>query len=550
MTGLSVHNPNAPWAMNQDSIYGVTGIAVDRVGKTSVGLSGIARAWSAQVERSVGIYAFVDDTVGLDYQTDPLIAGGVFDANIDRQHSSLDSTYGVVGLSGFGGDHAIGVYGFGRGDSGDVSQNTYGLVGEGGASADTNVGVLAEGSISPFLGTSIAAWFREGKTVIQDTLQVDYGNPSAGEFLKAVDAQGNAVWDTVPAGGSPITLQNAYGNGNSISLNSGAPLRVDNNANNYHFLYMNEGDSAVAIGHQQPINAIDGSAVSLHVTNAGDNPGQMVISAGSASATDAVLGFSENIAGTASGYAEIRWDGVEDQLVFARDVGGTQPMLAIQGGPNFTNGVLIGGNYAGSVNGPPTNGLLVEDTVGIGTQNPAYKFHVDGRSYSVGDMIVSDTAEYRYETAQTRFEGFIGSDLRPSAGTSANSYYTVNSDGHVYFASGMTNAGRLSAPLNLPDGAVVDSIVYHVYDGVSGNSMNLEVQEISYGTGSVASTISSTSVSTSGAPGDVTLGVGPNNFVINNQASAYRILVEIPPGPGSDLAVYNVKVYYTVEKAD
>lgn len=425
VTGFSVHNNSTPAA--QDSIYGVTGIATDQVGKTSVGLSGIARAHSNTVQRSVGIYAFVDDQKTTDYQSDPFLAGGVFDANIDAGHTSLDTTYGVVGIGGRGGDHAVGVYGYGRGDPTATSQVTYGVLGQAGIASDTNIGVLGQGNFVGS-GNSIAGLFRFGKTVVQDTLQLDYGSPNAGEFLKALDAQGNAVWDSVPGGGTPIALQDAYSNGHSIALTSGAPFRIQDNSGAYNYLHIQEN--------------------------------------------------------------------------------GTLPRI------------------------------------GIGTGAPGYELHVEGRTYSRDGMLVHDTAHYRYDTAKVRYEGISGDEFRASSGSG-----NVNDNGHFYFNS-ILNEKTATAPLDLPDGAIVDSVYYYVKDSSTAvNIKYLQIEETSYGANGGTTAIFGTVASSGGSGGAQTL-IGYQEFTINNEQNVYRIHATFPTGADSDLRLANVKIRYRVKKAD
>ncbi len=550
VTGYSIHEPSAPWASTQDSAYGVIGIAEDRVGKTIAGVSAIARAYSNTAQRSVGIYALVDDQTTTDYQSDPFLAGGVFDANIDGDHTSLDTTFGVVGLGGFGGDHSIGVYGFARGDTGSASQTTYGVVGQAGVSPDTNVGVLGQGNFALGAGKSLAAWFRSGKTLIQDTLQIDYGNPNAGEFLKAVDAQGNAVWDTVPAGGTPIALQDAYNNGDSIALNSGGSFEVSNNGSTYQYLFASDGNNSLSVGHQQPIGSFGGSPVSLHVANGGPNPGQVLISAGdNSNSFDAVLGFSENIGGVFAG-AEIRWDAGYNKLILGRDVGGGAPMLAVQGGPGATHGVLIGGTYSGGLTNPPENGLLVEDTVGIGTTSPAHKHHIEGRTYSSNSFLTEDTAEYRYTGYKHRVKGFGGYEFRPTSSTTTPNNNYLSANGNAYFSSTVTLDAEVSAPLHLPDDAVVDTVIYHLFDNVSTDTIDVRLERIPYGPSTTPSTVTGSKALSNDASGHTLVRPLTNPLVIDNSQYFYRLRAIFSSGQGTSLRLMNVEVRYRVKKAD
>lgn len=546
VTGFSVHNNNTS-GTPQDSIYGVTGIARDNLGKTSVGVSGLAQAYNDSVERSVGFFGQVDDQTTTDYQNDPFLAGGVFSANIDGPDTNLDTTFGAVGLGGFGGDHAIGVYGLGRGDT-SLNNNTYGVIGRSGVSKDTNVGVL--GHSEPLAdGVALAGWFRFGTTLIDDTLQVNYGNPDSGEVLMAIDQDGKATWDSVPSGGTPLMPPSTNVNGNTIELAQGGALSIAQNGGSSEYFHASDGNPSLAVGHQEPIGSAGGSDVGLHVANEGANIGQLLISGGDNSGDHgAVLALSERLEDSDEG-GELRYDAQLDRLILGREIGGSAPMLAVQGGSGSAQGVLIGATYAGTSVDPPQNGLLVEDTLGVGTTSPAHKHHIEGRTFSSEGFLTHDTAAYRYASPKARNEGIWGSEFRPSGSASGNRNYEVNGDGHAYFAPTNDSSLEMTASLELPDGAKVDSLVVHVHDR-SSEALEIRVEKSSYGANSSSSTIPGTMLSSSVSGGAETLVADPAPFEIDKDEHLYRLRAIFPPGQGDQVRIANVRVHYSVTRTD
>lgn len=541
MTGFTFHNGQT--AGLQDSIYGLLGVAQDVEGaEATVGISGLSQAFSPDVVRSVGVFGQSDSPNNLDYNGSPLLAGGVFDANIDKFNSgpSVDSTFGVIGLGGFGGEHNFGVFGHGRGEG----LKSYGVVGYSGQ-GDTAIGVL--GVADPTTPGAYAGKFQYGRTLFEDTVQINATDPDSGEVLMAIDNIGTAVWGSVPSGGTPITLQDAYNNGNSISLNAGSFFEVSDNGGAVPYIHALDGNPALGVGNTQPNGSISGEDLSLHVANEGANPGHMLISAGdNSNSYDATLSFSERL--DAAYGVEIRYDAILNQLLFGAELGNAEPMLGIKTGPSTNHGVLIGSNYLLSSTEPPQDGLLVQDTVAIGTSTPAYKHHIEGRTYSSKGFMTQDTAEYRYEAPKTRYHGLSGHEFRPTGNLAvSNQLFAVMDHGGAYFET-TTDECEASAPLHLPDGAEVTEMQVYMYDNVSGDSIQFVFEAIPYGGSSTPVQI--TDVSTSGGGANSPLLSFASPEVIDNQNYMYRLRAIFSAGYGDQLRIENVRVEYEVDKAD
>lgn len=563
VTGFVLANDNINSLFTQDSLYGVTGISVDESGvEASVGVSGISHALSTDAKQAVGVYGRVQGGDSVIYNNNPVLAGGIFEAGVwpDDTGSGgnivTERTIGVGGRGGWGGEWNFGVVGNG----GLWKGNSVGVLGKPGNSDWMNVGVMGVAdSIQNAVGimgigdstgatNAYAGWFRDGRTVFEDTIQADYGKPNPGEVLMALDNQGTAVWDTVPSTGTPITLQDAYDNGNNIELNTGDSLKVSDNGGAYTHLYTEDGNPAIGVGNTQPLSSVGGEPISLHVANEGTNSGHLLISSGDNSGgSDAILTFSERIS---SGIGtEVRYDAIYNQLILGAEVGGTEPMLSVKTGPTTTHGVIIGSNYiTPPTPGPPQNGLLVEDTVGVGLTDPAHKFHVEGRSYSSQGFMIPDTAEYRYENPKTRYLGVSGHEFRPTGDLAvSNQLFAVMDHGGAYFET-TTDECEASAPLELPDGAEITEMQVYMYDNVSGDSIQFVFEAIPYGGSPTPNQI--TDVSTSGGGANSPLLSFATPEVIDNQNYMYRLRAIFSGGYGDQLRIENVRVAYEVDKAD
>jgi hypothetical protein len=174
--------------------------------------------------------------------------------------------------------------------------------------------------------------------------------------------------------------------------------------------------------------------------------------------------------------------------------------------------------------------LLVDlnGNVGIG-MTPATKLDVAGQVRATS---------FAYASPVTRTISIPGAAFQPT--TAANLLTKENAISGTYFDASVATAG-LVAPVQLPQGAVLQSVTLWVFDNAAG-AFTLKVQRRPHGAfGSVNAATSPSSVSTGVIQ---TLSVTPA-LAIDNTVNSYYLLVEHGDWQGTSSSVYSALVTYS-----
>lgn len=174
--------------------------------------------------------------------------------------------------------------------------------------------------------------------------------------------------------------------------------------------------------------------------------------------------------------------------------------------------------------------LLVDPNgnVGIGT-TPAAKLDVSGTVRATS---------FAYSTPVSRTISIPGAAFQPT--TAANLLTRENAISGTYFDASVAAAG-LVAPVQLPQGAVLQSVTLWVFDSAAG-AFTLKVQRRPHGQfGSVNAALSGSSANSGTIQ---TLSVNPA-LTIDNAANSYYLLVENGDWQGTSSSVYSAIVTYT-----
>jgi hypothetical protein len=202
-----------------------------------------------------------------------------------------------------------------------------------------------------------------------------------------------------------------------------------------------------------------------------------------------------------------------------------------------------GGNITGAVhlttNNTPRLTVINNGNTGIGLTNPSEKLQVAGN-------VKADN--FNYATPKTFYYS-----ISPAAFKPQNSTHNITSwDREAYYNT--TNVpGFLTAPVYLPDGAVVTSATMYYYDNSSAADIFFYLCATPHGS-NVFNTI--TSLTTSGTPGNSSLFTNSIlNAVVNNQNNSYAIRIQsltspfAADWPGSNLIIKAVVISYTMASA-
>ncbi|MBC7387614.1 MAG: hypothetical protein H7329_00240 [Opitutaceae bacterium] len=193
--------------------------------------------------------------------------------------------------------------------------------------------------------------------------------------------------------------------------------------------------------------------------------------------------------------------------------------------------------------------------VGIGNSVPIEKLDVNG------NIQIPAANEYKYSGAKTHIYAVGNADFNP--------YYTINAPNWVltsndpgqqlwrWAVSGTIATGTTviaTAPVNLPDGSTI--IAVECVYGLGTNTQLMELRRLAF-TGPttfpvIASAIGSAGSSQVTVNGLATAGSGE---VLNNASYRYWLKWSVPitntvTPPGSNSALYGVRIRYSVTKAD
>lgn len=195
----------------------------------------------------------------------------------------------------------------------------------------------------------------------------------------------------------------------------------------------------------------------------------------------------------------------------------------------------------------------VGGNLGIGTTTPGEKLDVGGNANVSGTVKADGTVQvpaasaYTYATAKAYTITYGPDDFESATADAINGKLVTTGNGYEsIYASGAN--GSLRAPLHLPQGAVVTSLVLYYLDysnaGSFGVSLALVATSTPYGSTQILASFSST-----GRPGNAPPTTIPVGSTIDNTAKAYSLRAAFGSS-GGGAAIYGVKVNYTVTQAE
>ncbi len=178
--------------------------------------------------------------------------------------------------------------------------------------------------------------------------------------------------------------------------------------------------------------------------------------------------------------------------------------------------------------------------VGIGTTSPGEKLEV------VGNIQASNAVKansFEFNSPQTGYASISSTGFRIH-NNPLGAYYMVGASNSVYQAVGGGTTGTnilVSAPISLPDGAVISEFQALVWDAEA--SYSIAVNLVRYSNNSIsASTIAITNSSTT--INNEVLVDNTISHTVNNNLYSYGVTAQMPSGV--QIFLYGAKVTYTI----
>ncbi len=321
-------------------------------------------------------------------------------------------------------------------------------------------------------------------------------------ILEKTDAPANTgKWGMAVDANGDFAIQDINGAQNALRLETG--VVVDQ-------LYLQAGGN-VGIGTNNPIASLDVQST-----------GNLLINAEGNSPIGTWLNLYNNAAG-----------GRQYGLITSADGNG-------EGGGLFM--------FYDHTAGFPRMSINSAGNVGIGTTTPNAKLEV------VGDVAIPAANNYTYSSAKQKYLSIPSASFtlpHELPGSSTDGKLAGDGIGaYVYTYS--LNVGfesRMLAPINLPDGAILNAVNLYMRDDDPSYTPTFVVRKVllaSAGSGVV--TLGSAGVGAEGA--DVTVTVSGLSEVIDNSQYAYYILINAAWRNSAITRYYGARVDYTITQAD
>jgi hypothetical protein len=263
----------------------------------------------------------------------------------------------------------------------------------------------------------------------------------------------------------------------------------------------------------------------------GDNPVDALAASSVAGSIGGIVVLTTNAGGLHSAAARSLQAFAPDLVVIAGDVEAVpaQAETDIQGLGFATRRAAGATRYETA----EALGALIDD-LGLGrpvitSPDPGNPQQIVG-DVNVGGHLVADTVEtfgsvdahgtvraddFAYTTVQTRTLGVPSEAFRPDV----QHDFSTGAAG----ATGVTGTVILSAPIHLPDDAVVTGVDFYLRDNSGATSVDARLQRFEFSNGTYGTL---TSATTSGTPGNVTVAaVPPAPEPVDNAAYAYMLTV-------------------------